>query len=244
MEQIKNRTVFLKGMHDGVPVALGYFAVSFSLGIAARKAGLSAVQAFVVSLLCNASAGEYAGFTLIAAGAPYFEVALMTFIANARYMLMSCALSQRLAPGTKLGHRLVLGNYVTDELFGLAIAQPGDLNPYYTYGSVCIASPCWALGTALGTVAGSLLPAMLVNALGVALYGMFLAVIIPPARKSKIIAGLVTVSFVASYAVTYLPVMAGISAGTRTIILTVVLSAGAAILFPKKQETEASPDAT
>ena len=184
-----SRKVFCDGMRDGVPIALGYFAVSFSLGIAARKAGFTPFQGFLVSLLNNASAGEYAAFALIMANATYFEVAVITLIANARYLLMSCALAQRFAPETPFWHRLLIGYDVTDELFGITIARPGNLNPYYTYGAILLAAPAWACGTALGIIAGNLLPLRVVSALSVALYGMFLAIIIPPARKDRSGAG-------------------------------------------------------
>ena len=134
-----SRKVFCEGMRDGVPIALGYFAVSFSLGIAARNAGLTPIQGFFASLFNNASAGEYAAFSLIAAGATYLEVAIITLIANARYLLMSCALAQKFAPGTPFFHRLIIGYDVTDELFGITIARPGYLNPFYTYGAITLA---------------------------------------------------------------------------------------------------------
>ena len=153
-----SRKVFCEGMRDGVPIALGYFAVSFSLGIAARNAGLTPIQGFFASLFNNASAGEYAAFSLIAAGATYLEVAIITLIANARYLLMSCALAQKFAPGTPFFHRLIIGYDVTDELFGITIARPGYLNPFYTYGAIALAAPAWAMGTALGIIAGNLLP--------------------------------------------------------------------------------------
>ena len=152
-----SRKVFCEGIRDGVPIALGYFAVSFSLGIAARKAGFTPFQGFLASLLNNASAGEYAAFALIMSGASYFQVAVITLIANARYLLMSCALAQRFAPGTPFWHRLVIGYDVTDELFGITIARPGSLNPCYTYGAILLAAPAWAIGTALGIIAGNLL---------------------------------------------------------------------------------------
>lgn len=142
-----SRKVFCEGMRDGVPIALGYFAVSFSLGIAARTAGFTPLQGFVASLLNNASAGEYAAFALVASGATYLEVAIITLIANARYLLMSCALAQRFAPGTPFFHRLIIGYDVTDELFGITIARPGYLNPFYTYGAIALAAPAWASGT-------------------------------------------------------------------------------------------------
>jgi len=231
-----NKEAFRNGIQAGIPIGLGYLAVGFSLGIAAKNAGLTPFQSLLTSLLCNASAGEYAGFSLIAVGASFVELAVMMFIANARYMLMSFAMSQRLDPNMKGIHRFFMGFYITDEIFAVSIARPGYLNPLYTYGAALIASPGWALGTALGCVAGNLLPARLVSAFSVALFGMFLAVIIPPARKSRIIAGLIAVCFILSYASAHLPGISGISEGTRTIILTVVISAAAAALFPRKEE--------
>lgn len=231
---------FKEGMRDGIPIGLGYLAVSFSLGVAAKSAGLTAFQGFIASLLNNASAGEYAGFTVIAANASYLEMMLMTLIANARYLLMSCALSQKFAPDTPLRHRLLVGYDVTDEIFGITIARPGILNPFYTYGAIVIAAPCWAGGTALGVIAGNLLPLRVVSALSVALFGMFLAVIIPPARKNRVVAVFVLISFLASFAASCLPYISQLSGGTRTIILTVVISAAAAALFPVKEEEEAT----
>ncbi len=227
-----------EGFRDGIPIGLGYLAVSFSLGVAAKNAGLTAFQGFLASLLNSASAGEYAGFTVIAAQAPYFEIFLMTLIANARYLLMSCALSQKFSSETSLLHRLLVGFYVTDELFGITIARPGALNPFYTYGAVLIAVPCWSIGTALGVIAGNLLPLRVVSALSVALFGMFLAVIIPPARQNKVVASFVAVSFIASFAATNLPFISRLSSGTRTIILTVVISGIAAALFPVKDQED------
>ena len=233
-----SKKIFCEGMRDGVPIALGYFAVSFSLGIAARRAGFTPFQGFLVSLLNNASAGEYAAFAIIMANATYLEVAIITLIANARYLLMSCALAQRFAPGTPFWHRLLIGYDVTDELFGITIARPGSLNPYYTYGAILLAAP------ALGIIAGNLLPLRAVSALSVALYGMFLAIIIPPARKSRVVAALVAISFALSFVCNYLPGISALSEGTRTILLTVLISSAAAVLFPvNPEEQEAEHDA-
>ncbi len=235
-----NRMWFVKGMRDGIPIALGYFAVSFTLGIAARNAGFTPFQAMLTSLTNNASAGEFAGFTLVAAGAGYLEVAVMELVTNARYLLMSCALSQKLSENTSLLHRLLVSFEVTDEIFGISMAVPGKLNPFYSYGAITVAGPGWAVGTYFGVLMGNLLPVNLVRALSVGLYGMFLAVIIPPARKSRILAGVIAVSMAASYAFTRLPFLAEMSAGTRTILLTVLLAGGAAILFPVKEEDHES----
>lgn len=238
-----NRKVIAQGLRDGIPIGLGYLAVSFSLGIAAKNAGLTAFQSFLASLLCNASAGEYSGFTVIAADATFFEMAVVTLIANARYLLMSCALSQRIESGTKLIHRLLLGFFITDEFFGITISRRESVNPYYTYGAILFAAPCWAVGTALGTIAGNILPLRVVSALSVALFGMFLAIIVPPTKTNKPLMGIVIVSFILSLAFAYLPIISQISDGTRTIILTVVISAVAALFFPIKDEEGKENDA-
>ncbi|RGV96897.1 branched-chain amino acid ABC transporter permease [Ruminococcus sp. AF14-10] len=230
------RTWFAKGMKDGIPIALGYFAVAFTLGIAAKNAGFTPFQSFLISFTNNASAGEFAGITLVAAGAGYLEVAIMELITNARYLLMSCALSQKLSPETSMIHRLLISYDVTDELFGICISVPGKLSPYYAFGAYLMALPGWSLGSAMGTLMGSVLPANVVSALSVGLYGMFLAVIIPPARKSKILAGVVLISMIASFGFTKLPWISGLSAGTRTILLTLLIAGGTAVLFPVEDE--------
>lgn len=144
--QQENALWFRKGMKDGIPIGVGYFAVAIALGFAARQAGLTALQATVSSLLNNASAGEYAGFKIIEENSGYLSMALMIFIANARYMLMSCALSQKLSPATPLRQRLVLGFEITDEIFGVSMTAPGYLNPWYSYGMLVPAMPGWAIG--------------------------------------------------------------------------------------------------
>ena len=228
----ENKICFRHGMRDGSPIALGYFAVAFTLGIAARNAGLSAIQALIASALNNASAGEYAGFALIAAGSSYLEMAVMTLVVNARYLLMSCALSQKLKTATPLRHRMLIAYDVTDEIFGICVAQPGYLNPWYAYGAIAVAIPGWALGTFFGVIMGNVLPTRVVSALSVGLYGMLLAIIIPPARKTRVIAGVVAVGFAASYLVNRLPLFNGLSTGIKTIALTASLALLAAVLFP------------
>ncbi len=238
---IENKACFQHGMRDGSPIALGYFAVAFTLGIAARNAGLSAIQAFTASVLNNASAGEYAGFALIAAGSTYLETAIMTAVVNARYLLMSCALSQKLKPDTPLRHRMAIAYDVTDEIFGICVAQPGYLNPWYAYGAIVVAIPGWALGTFLGVIMGNVLPIRVVSALSVGLYGMFLAIIIPPARKNRVIAGVVAIGFAVSYLINRLPLFDSLSTGIKTISLTVILALFAAVLFPTDTVNSENP---
>jgi predicted branched-subunit amino acid permease len=231
-----NGKQFLRGLRTGVPICLGYLAVGFTLGITAKNAGITAFQAGLTSLLVNASAGQYAAFTMMAAQSGYLELAVMEIVTNARYILMSCSLSQKLPPETKTWHRLTVGFMVTDEIFGMAIAEEGKLSPYYYFGMMAAALPGWSLGTFLGTAVGNILPASVVSALSVGLYGMFLAVIVPAAKRSKVILGVVVVSMAASLAGEVLPLFAAIPSGTRLILLTVVISSLAAILFPVKEE--------
>lgn len=235
----ENRQKFIEGFKDGIPIGLAYFAVAFSLGIIARNAGLSPIDGFVVSALNMASAGEYVGFTLIIAQASYLEMAIMIFITNARYLLMSCSLSQKLRPNEKLHHRLGVGYIITDEIFGIAIAQKDYLNPFYNYGAGAFAIPMWSLGTALGIVAGNILPLRLVSALSVALYGMFIGIIIPPAKNNKVITGIIIISFILSFLSSRISLFSSIPEGTRIIILTIAISLMAAILFPIKEEYDA-----
>ena len=230
---------FGRGMRDGMPIAIGYFAVAFALGIKATAAGLSALQSALLSLLNVTSAGEAAGIALLGVGTTYVELALTQLVINIRYLLMSCALSQKLSQKTGLLHRFAIGYGVTDEIFGISAATKGDLSPYYSYGAISVAVPGWTLGTLLGAVMGNVLPARAVSALGVALYAMFLAIILPPARKSRVIAGLVAVSALASALLTTLCNLLSLTfftEGFRIILLTVVISLGAALLFPLKDD--------
>lgn len=239
---MKNKA-FFDGLRDGLPIGLGYFAVAFSLGIVARNAGLTPLQGFIASFTNVASAGEYALFTSIQAAASYLEIALITLVVNARYLLMSTALTQRFNPRTPLIHRFLVGFGITDEIFGITIARQGFINPIYNYGALLVAVPLWSAGTSLGIIAGNFLPARVVSALSVALYGMFLAIIVPPAKKSRVIMIAVLVSFAASYASTIIPVINGLSGGTRTIILTVLIASVTAILKPISDTDSVSDEA-
>ena len=231
----REKHAFTSGIRDGIPIALGYFAVAFSLGIVAKKAGLDPVQGFISSMLNHASAGEYAEFTVIMANAPYVEMAFVILITNIRYLLMSCALSQRFAPDTPGIHRFLVGFGITDEIFGISIGRPGVVNPYYNYGAMAIALPGWSFGTAIGIVAGNVLPASIGSALSVALYGMFIAIIIPASKKNRIVGGVVAVSFLVSFAVSKISLFDQMSDSMKISLLTVVIAGAAAFLFPVKE---------
>jgi len=230
------KNAFLEGCRDGIPIGLGYFAVAFSLGILAQKAGLTPLQGFIASFFNVASAGENALFNAILEKATYLEVAIATLVINARYFLMSCSLAQKFDPATPFYHRFFVGFGVTDEIFGISIARPGSIAPAYNYGAIFISVPLWSLGTSLGIMVGNILPVRIVSALSVALYGMFIAIIIPPAKKNLAIAIGIAVSFLASYFCGIIPYIRDIKPGNRTIILTVVIAAVLAIIKPIEDE--------
>lgn len=234
-KQTGNKFWFLQGLKDGVPIGMGYFAVAFTMGITAKNIGMTPVQAALMSAVMLASAGQFGAMTVMAAGAGYLEMVITTVIVNLRYLLMSCSLSQKVDSKTNMGHRLLMSYCITDEIFGAASAVKGKMNPVYQYGMAAVAAPGWTLGTFLGAIFGAVLPLRIANAMNVALYGMFLAVIIPPAKKSKVIAAVVVVSMAASYLFSVLPILSGISSGFRIMILTIIIAGIAAVLHPVEE---------
>jgi predicted branched-subunit amino acid permease len=235
---VGNQQHIVHGLHDGIPIAMGYFAVAFSIGIIAAKAGLTAPEGFLSSFFTRASAGEYGTYTLVAIEAAYAEVVVMCLVVNLRYMLMSAALSQKIAPGTSWFHRLMMAFCITDEVFGVSVAHPGYTPPAYTYSAALISTLFWASGCAMGIMAGGLLPQSMVTALSMSLYGMFLAIIIPQARNDQHVLYAVMASFVLSGLFAVLPVVSQLSSGMRTVVLTILISAVAAWLKPIKVESD------
>lgn len=224
-----------KGMRDGVPVMLGYLAVSFSFGILARESGLSVWQAVLMSMTNLTSAGQFASLSVISAAGSYIELALSQLIINLRYCLMSCSLSQKIDPQARLAHRFLMAYGNTDEVFALSASVKGALSPYYTYGLICVAMPGWTVGTLLGAAAGNVLPERMLSALGVALYAMFCAIIVPPAKENRVLRRIILLAMAASCVFAVAPVLRGISSGMRVIMLTVAISALAAKLAPVKE---------
>ena len=224
-----NKTSFGKGLQDGIPIGLGYFAVSFTFGIMAIQSGLTSWQAVLISLTNLTSAGQFAGIGIIAAGG--------SLVINLRYCLMSFSLSQKLEKGVSNGHRLAVAFGVTDEIFGVSASQEGRISPWHNYGVMCVAIPGWTLGTLAGAVSGSLLPDFLVSALSVAIYGMFLAVIIPPAKKNRAVLGVVIGAMAVSTLFAVVPVLNKVSTGF-VIIITTLLVAGLAAHFCPVEEKE------
>lgn len=230
-----NQSWWRKGIMDGIPICLGYLAVSFTFGIVAKNSGLSAFQATLMSATNLTSAGQFASLDLIMTAAPYIELALTQLIINLRYSLMSCSLSQKLDSSTPMFHRFIMAFGVSDEIFGVSAAVQGKLNPFYNYGMMTVAIPGWAMGTLLGVLLGSIMPARLLSACSVALYGMFIAVIVPSAKSSKVLVRVITVSMLASTAFTYLPLVREISSGFRIILLTLLIAGAAAVLSPIRE---------
>ena len=176
---------FRKGVLQGIPIALGYLSVSFGFGILAVRAGLSIPAAVAISVTNVTSAGQAAGVGVIAAGGSYLEMALTQLTINFRYALMGFSLSQKLDEKFHLPQRMTTAFGITDEIFAVASSQPGMICPAYLYGLIAIAFLGWVLGTLLGAAAGQILPKFIIDAMGIVLYGMFLAIIVPVARKKK-----------------------------------------------------------
>ncbi|SDH64031.1 Predicted branched-chain amino acid permease (azaleucine resistance) [Desulfosporosinus hippei DSM 8344] len=223
------------GIKDGIPIALGYFAVSFTFGIVAKKAGLTPFQAVFMSAFNLTSAGQFGALALIGTSATYLEMALTQLIINLRYCLMSCSLSQKFEAGAGWPHRFMVAFGVTDEIFGVSVCKEGKLNPFYNYGLMSVSIAGWMLGTFCGVVSGEILPARIISALSVALYGMFIAVIVPPAKGNKLLTGIIISSMLLSLLFAQLPILSQISQGFKIIILTVAIAGIAALLFPVKE---------
>lgn len=235
---LNRKITFMAGVKDGIPICLGYLAVSFTFGIMAKNSNLSVWEAVLISATNLTSAGQFAGLSLITASSSYMEMAFTQLIINLRYCLMSCALSQKLDVQTPFFHRFFIAYGVTDEIFGVSISLEDKLHPFYSYGAISVAAPGWVIGTFLGIVSGNILPERVISALSVALYGMFIAIIIPPAKENKVLAGIIIISMIASSIFTYTPVICRISSGFRIIILTLIIAGIAAILFPRADEQE------
>ena len=227
--------LFLKGLRHGVPIGLGYLSVSFTFGMKAVGDGLTAVQAVMISLMNLTSAGQFAGLPLMVGGASMIEMALTQLIINLRYALMSLSLGQKLDGTMTTLRRMIFSFANTDEIFAVASSQPGKVGNTYLYGLMLAPIIGWSTGTLLGAVAGQLLPAFVRSALGVAIYGMFLAIILPPARKEKPVRVVVLMAVVLSLCFRYIPLLNTLSSGFVIIICAVAASALGAWLFPVKE---------
>lgn len=223
---------FIQGIKDGFPICLGYFSVSMAFGLTAVLSGLPIWSAIVISLTNLTSAGQFAGANILMEKGTFIELAITTLIINIRYFLMSLSVSQKTHPCVTMNERLAISFGITDEIFAVSMQQKKPLTTAYMTGLILTPLIGWTAGTTVGAMATSFMPKILSNAMGIALYGMFIAIIIPPAREKKSVLFTVILSIIASMIFTYLPPLSSLSEGWSIIIIAISVSAIAATLFP------------
>lgn len=234
---LNNQKEFKQGLKRGLPIAIGYVPVSFTFGLMAVNGGLPIWMTIFISLSNVTSAGQFAGTSLILTGAGLLEITLTTFIINIRYMLMSLSLSQKIEATIPLWKRLIFGFGITDETFSIASMEAGTLSSPFMMGLVTGPIIGWTLGTTLGAFICSSLPDTLSSAMGIALYAMFIAIIIPPSKKSKLILTIVLIAVLITCILKYIPIFHFVSSGFRVIITTITAAGIGAVLFPIKETT-------
>lgn len=232
----QNKGLFSQGLTDGIPIALGYLSVSFGFGITAVNGELSPLTAVLISLTNLTSAGQVAGVEVILALGSLLEMALTQLTINIRYFLMSISLSQKLDKSFTLPHRLLASFGITDEVFGVASSKREPLKPIYMYGLILLPFIGWSLGTLLGAVAGNILPEAINKALGIAIYGMFVAIVLPPAKREKGVLSASLLAIAVSLALAFIPLFSFITSGFAIIISALVAAVVAALLFPIKED--------
>lgn len=234
-----NKQEFLQGARDGFPICLGYFSVSMAFGLTAVLGGLPLWSAVLISLTNLTSAGQVAGVNLLLAHGAMVELAMTTLIINMRYFLMSLSVSQKVESGMSMKKRLAVAFGITDEIFAVSMQRPKALTASYMAGLILVPMLGWTGGTLVGAVATSFMPRMLSQAMGIAMFGMFIAIIVPPAREKKSVLFTVVLAIAASLAFTYLPGLKLLSGGWAIILITILASAVAAWRFPiEVQEDE------
>ena len=228
-----------KGLKDGIPIALGYISVSFTFGLQSVHSGLSWWEAVMISLTNLTSAGQFAGLDILVRGGGFWiEMACAQFVINLRYALMSLSLSQKADKSVRGIHRWLIGFGITDEIFAVAMGNRKDVSNKYLYGLMLLPIVGWTTGTLLGAMAGQVLPTVIRDSLCIAIYGMFLAIIIPPAKKNSAILTVVVISALLSCAFKWLPLLNQVSSGFVIIICTVIASVVGAVFFPIKEGEE------
>ena len=238
---------FLEGIRDGIPIGLGYLSVSFTFGIAAVApsnggGALTVWQALLISMTNLTSAGQVAGLQIMLCGGTLLEMAISEFIINLRYSLMSISLSQKVNKKFKGIYRWLLGFGITDEIYAVAVLHKGEVSRSYFLGLMTIPYIGWSLGTLLGALSGNLLPAIVCSALGLAIYGMFIAIIVPPMKKTRSTLIVVCISIILSCLFAYVPGLNKVSVGFTIIICAVVASVIGAVFFPIDDTEEEEED--
>ncbi len=230
--------LYVRGLRDGIPIALGYLSVSFGFGIAAISQGLDFWTALFISMTNLTSAGQVAGLSILVSGGGAVEMILTQLVINLRYALMSLTLSQKLHASFRTHHRLIGAFGITDEVFALAAAFPGELRPSYLYGLITLPYLGWTGGTLLGAAMGNLLPRSVADALGIAIYGMFIAIVLPPAKKQRGIRAAALLSIALSCLFAYLPLFSFLTSGFSVVLCALGASLIAACFFPIPGENE------
>ena len=223
---------FKEGIKAGIPIGLAYYAVSFTFGMAAVKGGLTVFEATMISVLNLTSAGQFAGIEVMFGAGSLIEMAMTQFIINLRYSLMSFTISQKLEKSLPFYHRFIVAFGVTDEIFGVTAARRGKVHPSFNYGAMLMAIPGWTLGTLSGAVSGSVLPPVLTSALGVAIYAMFIGIIVPPAKHDRKLLYVIFAAMAVSFIFHNAPYLSKISEGTAILIVTVLVASVAAVIMP------------
>lgn len=230
---------FKKGLIDGIPIALGYISVSFTFGLQAISTGLTWWEAVMISFMNLTSAGQFAGLDIMLRGGGFWiEMACTQFIINLRYALMSLSLSQKADKSVKGMHRWFISFGITDEIFAVSIGNNGEISKKYLYGIILLPLLGWTGGTLLGSAAGNILPPVVRDSLGIAIYGMFIAIIVPPAKKNPAIFKVVVISILLSCIFKWMPVLNHVSSGFVIILCTIISASIGAIFFPVKEETK------
>lgn len=229
---------FLRGCKKGLPIALGYFPVAFSFGVLVVSSGLPLGLATLISLTNLTSSGQFAGVSLMLAQASYFEVALTLLMINARYFLMSLSLSQKIDQKMKTIERMMIAFGITDETFSVASLEEGTLSFHFMLGFILIPIIGWTSGTLVGETLMNFLPTSIQNAMGIALYGMFLAIIVPASAKSRPILNVVLLCACISFMFYYIPLFSSVSSGLKLILSTLIGAIYGALRYPIKEEVE------
>lgn len=235
---MKENTNFLTGIKHGIPICLGYLSVSFAFGITAVESGLSILEALLISMTNLTSAGQLAAVPIIAGGGTLIELAIAQLIINLRYSLMSVTLSQKLGKTVRTLDRFIIGFAVTDEIFAVSSSKSYTVGRRYMYGLALTPFLGWSLGTLLGAIAGNILPAGVTAALGIAIYGMFIAIVVPEIKQSLSTALCVAIAVVLGCAFRYLPFLSDVPSGFVIIICAVTASAIMAIAAPIKTDAD------
>lgn len=234
---MKEINSFKKGVKDGIPICLGYLSVSFAFGIFSVGCGMSIIQTLLISMLNMTSAGQLAGVPIMIGGGAMIELAVTQLVINLRYSLMSVSLSQKLGKSIRLRDRFIISFGITDEIFAVSSGNTGSVGKRYMLGLIFTPYIGWSAGTLFGAIAGNILPEIVISALGVAIYGMFIAIVVPPSKRNRSTALCAITAVIIGCVLRFTPVLNKIPSGFVIIICAVVASALFAVISPISDDT-------